>query len=217
MRLPAELRNIIYEIVSTSWNDSEFSRGHDFPVEGHTERIECFKSLEHVAVQSSLFYTCSTIKDEGLSIFFQHHVFNLRVRDTGCFFGIILWLCRIGESCCKNIRQLRIKYLLESALPDKGFMERIHESLSEEATVTYTTSDKPAMLWKIGQQFWYEDSAKAPVFKIDGMDEEVLQYAEHESTNYRGDNEPDWSRLEAVDRSLEYAMVFPPNKGWFGP
>ena len=69
-------------------------------------------------------------------------------------------------------------------------------------------------LWKIGHVFSLNNRKRAPIFRIDGLSEVILRYADFEYTDYS--KAPDWKQLAPFDRWLEYSMTFNPGEGWFG-
>ena len=164
-------------------------------------------------IHSSLFRTCKQTRAEGLALFYQYHVFVFFVEHSGCFLAILRWLQKIGHLGRSNIRRLSVRFLTKCCGQDKGFMDCIHEMLSEEATVAYIP-EFPDTLWRIGQLYYLRNPAKVPFFRIDGQNPDRTLYIEEQFTNYGF--RPPWPYYASYDW-LEYRMVFFPRQSWFGP
>ena len=165
-------------------------------------------------VQSSLFRASKQTRAEGLALFYQHHRFVLFVEHGGCFLAILLWLQNIGDIGRRNIRYLHIRYYTRCCTPDKVFMDRIHEKLSDQATVVYIP-EVPESLWRIGQRYYIRNPAKVPLFRIDGENPEGTLFADEQVTDYRV--RPNFHHFSRHDTWLDYSMVFYPGMSWFGP
>ncbi|KAF6228952.1 hypothetical protein HO133_007064 [Letharia lupina] len=203
-KLPPEIRNEIYTLVASQ--DVLDFPGSKQPGKGHTESLQCFSRFEGLMVNSSLFRACEQTRAEGLMIFYGYHHFELAVEHGGCFLAILLWLQNIGHFGRKNIRHLNISYVTKCSSLDMRHMDQIHEKLSDQATVTYTSHDYPGLLWKIGDLYERRNYRRVPVFRIGGADGEITtyQYTINFDDLYRG-----WGRLQ-------YSLVFYPGKSWFG-
>ena len=169
MRLPPELRNKIYKLVSVSQDTINFEHlGHR--LRGHTEGIILHNDFLNVQLQSALFRVSKQTRAEGLALFYQYHCFLLSVEHGGCFLAITKWLRNIGPSWRTNIRYLEIRYRTRSSVLDASVIGRIGRYLSDKATVVYSAEGLLLVrsLWKTGQYLWSRDPSTAPSFRICG-------------------------------------------------
>ena len=93
-------------------------------------------------------------------------------------------------------------------------MDRIHEKLSDQATVVYIPEIAES-LWRIGQRYYIRNPTKAPLFRIDGLNPQGTICADLKYPHYKF--KPDFRSLSFHDSWLEYSMVFYPGESWFGP
>ena len=93
-------------------------------------------------------------------------------------------------------------------------MDRIHEKLSDQATLVYVP-EFPESLWRIGQRYYQRNPGRVPLFRIDGQNPEGTLFADMKFTTY--DWRPNFPFLSRHDHWLEYSMVFYPGMSWFGP
>lgn len=194
---------MIYKLVSSSQTIFVFPKV-DLPMPGHTEGVACFNSLKNVVAHSSLFRVCKQTRAEGLPLFYQHHIFELSVEHTGCFFAIYLWLLNIGDLGCGNIRDIQIRFMTKCCAVDKVWMNRIHNKVSDQATVRYI-SKAPKTLWTIGQDFSSSFPPQAPVFEFDSQDPTLASFY----TDFYA-QVPHWRSYARYGDSLQYSMVFYP-------
>ncbi len=213
-KLPAELRNQVYKLVSISGHYFE-SQNPQPPSFGHTEGARCFESLQSITDHSALFRACKQTRTEGLAIFYQYHVFGISVEHSGCFIAINRWLDNIGYIGRQNIRDLRIHFGGKCIAEDICWMSEIHTRLSDQATVVYFPK-RAKSLWKIGRRYYRKNPQKVPLFKIHGLETmpELLQWADKETRDYA--NPPLWRELAPHNHRLLYSMQFKPGGGWFG-
>ena len=157
-------------------------------------------------VDSSLFRTCKQTRAEGLSLFYQHHIFMLSALHMDCCKAILRWLQNIGSVGRDNIRHLIVRFRGKCNMMHKRLMDHINETLTEKATVVYI--GKPAgLLWILGRHFIHGDPAIAPVYMVDG------KALEPNCWNINSDY---GKHLYNNKRSTEYSIAFYPGQGWFG-
>ena len=206
-RLPPELRNEIYKLISVS-QDTFCFKHLDHRLRGHTEGISLYNDFLNVQLQSAIFRVSKQTRGEGLALFYQHHHFLLSVEHGGCFLAITKWLRNIGSFWRSNIRSLEIRYRTRSTVLDASVIGRIGRYLSDKATVSYSAEGLFLIrsLWKTRQYLWSRDPSTAPSFNTIRLGQgEVI----HESLDMLS-NRPNWQSY-ATSYWLEASMTFHPS------
>ena len=161
-------------------------------------------------VDSSFFRACKQTRAEGLNLFYQHHTFILSVQHANCFIAIHRWLENIGNIGRDNIRHLTIRVNTMCAWSDAWTKEnvkyRIHQKLTDHATVVYTGT-MAGYLLMVGRHLCHGNPVKAPVYMIDGKPLEPHWW----KSNYDFDQS-----LHDNQHWTEYSLAFYPGNGWFG-
>ena len=204
---------MIYRLVS-SGQDSILSIGQERPGEGHSEGTYCFEGFKNVLLRSSLFRVCRQTR-EGLAFFYEQHCIKLFVEHGGCLVAFIDWLDIMGRENAQRIRHLEIHFKTKCCKSDKIHMDRIHERLSDQATVVYIPNDVED-LWYIGRAYYLEhlQSGRAPLFKVVGISFNGSHFYNMETRDYR--TGPWFRFLARKGSSMEYSMAFNPGESWFG-
>ena len=163
-------------------------------------------------VHSSLFRACNQTRAEGLALFYQHHVFVLYVEHGGCFLAILLWLHNIGDVGRKNIRHLHIHFEAICVPQDRSSMEKVHQRLSDRATVVYFARFGVLSLWNIGLRCHNTNAGKELLFRFEThIERRSLQMLDVDDEDLQ-----EFANLSCDDPDSVCSIVFPPGQSWFG-
>ena len=205
-RLPPELRNEIYKLVSVS-QDTFYFDYPDHRVQGHTEGIILNNDFLNIQRQSAVFRVSKQTRTEGLALFYQYHHFMLSVEHGGCFLAIVQWLRNIGPYWSMHIRYLEIRFRCRSSGLDSSAISRISRHLSGMATVVYSAEGIVHIksLWRIRNYFWLKDLSGAPGFRIFMLGQDGAIHENFDLSSSR----PNWHQLASSPWS-QCLMTFYP-------
>lgn len=154
-------------------------------------------------VSSSLFRASRQTRTEGLHLFYRHHHFHICVEHGGCFLAILRWLQNIGAAARGNIRLLRIRYTAKCCPYDVCLMERVHATLSAQASVMYI-SKYAESLWRVAQLYHARHLQKVPVFFVQ------TDYKQWDMTILGA--KPPFNHLRGIKPGWQYLLMFPPQR-----
>ena len=205
-RLPPELRNEIYKLVSVSQDTFHF----DYPDQryrGHTEGIILNNDFLNIQRQSAVFRVSKQTRTEGLALFYEYHHFQLSVEHGGCFLAIVQWLRNIGPYWCSHIRYLEIRYRCRSSGLDTSTISRIGRYLPSAATVVYSAEGISHIksLWRTRHYFWIRELSAAPGFRIFMLGQDGVIHENFDVNSSR----PNWHQISSCLWS-QASMTFYP-------
>lgn len=223
--LPGVIRNEIYLLVAGYQIQHTDSRACEMiKLDKEWNRRKKTRLMEkgnpHLMVlQPGLFLTCKRIWREALPFFYQEHKFRFhQQRKIWCGSGHWLhgeeeyhhwsfefgtysftkWFQAIGHLGHQHLRDLRF---YNAPMPKSmRFHKRIHQKLTENATVVYTAQHKyvASKHWKMAIKYQGKDPEKVPLLHRARGDPKFLEFWDED------------------DAKPPFSLVFQPRSGWFG-
>lgn len=191
--------------------------------------------LQPALLQPALFRTCSQIRSESRVFFYRYRTFKLHVwqedqdlpsrigiaeqlrlwRPRTCLDRVKGWLNFLGEDTRKQIRTIEIELHYDDQTTVKtyaGFIDDVHASLSDDATVVYRTVSQPqglAMLFELGRIFQARNPAGVLHF-------EQSNWSIRNNTNVGASTIYNFVYTRTRYRVPRPSLTFGPRLGWFG-
>ncbi len=206
LKLPAEVRNKIYELTATTYHSGRLGNYIKAPSKWYKSR---YRSGQETIVQPGLVCCSKQTRSEGLLIFFHNHHFVFKPQRWGpqpcrpLLDGLLPWLDRIGAVGRTHIRHMELVGDLRP--PDVPAMDRLHARLSDEATVLYQSQAASGWLWdlpttlRIVHTFQLQNPGKVPVYEIQQIT-----------------NRQQIDSIHLCHEEIVYSLEFLPGLLWFG-